>query len=180
MSTKSDATYPHERLWIAVETRHFPGLHSSFHYEAVCGSSSDSVGHYMSGWAVLEVWTMAVTLPADQDYAYKPLQTLHYTIRILILLPGHSYKPIRCTIDQGSLSEAQPFAALSCTWGTSRRSEDIELHGRRFSIRFNLYQFLEQLREQQETLAIGRRNLYQPTRVEEHWISWRSGLGCPE
>ena len=82
----------------------------------------------------------------NSDFEH-PLLPRGKAIRILTLLPGCYDDQVRCATAAFPLGSAPTYHALSYTWGTENDPELIELNGRPFLIRKNLWCFLRRLRQ---------------------------------
>jgi hypothetical protein len=82
------------------------------------------------------------------DFRYTPLSDLpDDTVRLLELCPGQPDDRIRCNLSTAQLRLRPRFAALSYVWGSEPASQEIELNGKRFHVRENLWQCLLRLRQ---------------------------------
>jgi hypothetical protein len=83
------------------------------------------------------------------SYSYEPLDTTKHQIRLL-RLRRDTDGPIRADISIFALEDAPKYCALSYTWGVPGLPCYVFLDGKRIEIRNNLYQCLEELREEEE------------------------------
>jgi hypothetical protein len=88
--------------------------------------------------------------PATFD-GYRKLNKERREIRI-VTLEGFETPPdkptsrnVTCTVEQIPLDRANPFYALSYVWGDPSDTDLITLEGKRFRVRRNLWEFLQQL-----------------------------------
>jgi hypothetical protein len=89
------------------------------------------------------------------EYRYIPLSNLpDDTIRLLQLHRGHTHEKIKCNLSTAKLTLRPAFAAVSYVWGTEPASEEIELDGKPFYVRKNLWQCLVRLREPNRPLTL--------------------------
>jgi hypothetical protein len=91
--------------------------------------------------------------PARADrYVYQPLDHTRNQIRLIHLKILSEYEdpatsgPIECTMEVFDLDKALPFTALSYTWGPPAPAHHILVDGKPFTIRENLFQFLQEFR----------------------------------
>jgi hypothetical protein len=70
------------------------------------------------------------------------------SIRLFQIIPG---LPIRLTLQQSDLNKNPTYQAFSYTWGDADDVEMIHVNGEQFTVRGNLYAFLEQLCLQGDT-----------------------------
>ncbi|KAE8446532.1 hypothetical protein EG329_011864 [Mollisiaceae sp. DMI_Dod_QoI] len=83
----------------------------------------------------------------DSEYQYIPLEGLPTgTIRLLELLPGDVDEPLRCHLHVATARDK--FIALSYVWGVDLPTCAIEIDGRPFYVRQNLFACLSTLRDQ--------------------------------
>jgi Heterokaryon incompatibility protein (HET) len=68
-------------------------------------------------------------------------------IRLITIEPGLPYEPIHVQLNERSLTEAGPYAALSYTWGDGIANKPILCNGYRFQVTTNLYSALLKLRK---------------------------------
>ncbi|KAN0113355.1 Heterokaryon incompatibility protein (HET) domain containing protein [Hyaloscypha variabilis] len=84
----------------------------------------------------------------ENDFKYPSLEGFpNDTIRILSIQPSAVSKHIQCQFSYASLSESPKFLALSYTWGDPLPVKLIELDGKSFAIRQNLWDCLAQIRQ---------------------------------
>ncbi|PQE06016.1 hypothetical protein CJF30_00004958 [Rutstroemia sp. NJR-2017a BBW] len=77
---------------------------------------------------------------------YPPLDS-HDKIRILVLHPGKSTDPIRCSLEVVLLKHDDiEYEALSYVWGTGKADQEIWLSEHKFRVRDNLYHALCRIR----------------------------------
>ena len=79
-----------------------------------------------------------------EDFVYKPLDLSGENIRVIKILPGPPDSMIRCTIHQIRL--ASTHVCLSYVWGTREEFNYILVNSKRFRVRRNLWNFLDQAR----------------------------------
>lgn len=81
-----------------------------------------------------------------EKFNYQPLQEpMHF--RLLKLLPGERDETLKCSLTHSSLKSHLYYYAVSYTWGNPGLFHEIELGGVVHSIRANLFDFLQQLRQ---------------------------------
>jgi len=81
--------------------------------------------------------------PRD-EFVYEPLDLRQKSIRVLVVLPTSTKTAIRCEIRQVLLGGNH--VCLSYTWGEDADHKYIELNGKPFRVRPNLYEFLVRAR----------------------------------
>lgn len=85
---------------------------------------------------------------------YQPLRPQHKEIRLVHLLSGEFYEPIRCmprtiSLDDRVLRPRPEYGALPYEWGTPEsRGYTIILNEEPFAVRENLWLALKELRAQ--------------------------------
>ncbi|KAH7087983.1 heterokaryon incompatibility protein-domain-containing protein [Paraphoma chrysanthemicola] len=75
-----------------------------------------------------------------QDFAYRPLDPLQQSIRIIRVLPGDSSESIRCEIRHDTIHAE--YSCLSYVWGQPTENH-ILIEGHLHSVRDNLFSFLK-------------------------------------
>jgi hypothetical protein len=77
-------------------------------------------------------------------YQYQALPLLMDQIRLLILDLGSNDDPIRCSLKNVPLDEAEcQYEGISYVWGKSDDITNIECDGKKFPIRANLHDALQ-------------------------------------
>ncbi|EFQ93521.1 hypothetical protein PTNB73_00084 [Pyrenophora teres f. teres] len=79
-------------------------------------------------------------------YCHQALDTTSQQIRLVKLHP-HRDEPLQLDIETFDLENAPEFVALSYTWGPESPTFDIVVNNRPFSVRKNLYRFLQAYEE---------------------------------
>jgi hypothetical protein len=82
-------------------------------------------------------------------YATAPLSrhTGSHEFRLVELQPSAPNDPFKCSLRTYTVDEHYPsYTALSYTWGSSKRYDDIMLNGEAFPVGYNLWSFLRQMR----------------------------------
>ena len=97
-------------------------------------------------------------LPSESNigrlYKYDALPAGSW-IRVLHLTPGQKCDPIRCSLRPALLANvAGQYDALSYVWGPGSPQKSIEVDGKDFAIRENLFLFLARLRSDHGELDI--------------------------
>jgi hypothetical protein len=86
-------------------------------------------------------------------YVYQPL--LHEdSLRLLILEPATMGERIRCHLEHSRLSLNPQYNAISYAWGESLTEHTISLDDSTFEIRRNLYNALQQFRDERRPRAL--------------------------
>ncbi|KAF1988906.1 hypothetical protein K402DRAFT_402594 [Aulographum hederae CBS 113979] len=80
------------------------------------------------------------------SFDLKPLPSSDWT-RLLLLHPGRSDEPIRCSLETTKIRDAKPYEAISYTWGFPPNPTSINCDGKEISVTLNLVQALRQLRQ---------------------------------
>ncbi|KAL8381119.1 hypothetical protein RB595_005414 [Gaeumannomyces hyphopodioides] len=87
-----------------------------------------------------------------ESYLHEPIDLSKKAIRLLCLLAGSYYDPIRCEMYMSLLEEDQnvhiEYEALSYTWGSSETCETIYIEGRPLQVTTNLHAALLCLRRE--------------------------------
>ena len=85
-----------------------------------------------------------------KKFIHSPLHDSLRQIRLLQILPGKKAHDVSFSIDDYNLEEAPPFAAISYTWGACTRCgyEEITINDRKFVVRKNCFQALQQILHQ--------------------------------
>ena len=92
----------------------------------------------------------AALLPDPQPhYTYHPLHESEDSVRLVTLYAGERDNPIRGSLACHRLSKVPKFSALSYEWGPFEPHQGIEVDGRVFLVRANIYAFLTELRGSQ-------------------------------
>ncbi|KAI0436992.1 heterokaryon incompatibility protein-domain-containing protein [Xylaria telfairii] len=86
-------------------------------------------------------------------YNYRPLLQ-RSSIRILVIEPGPSESPLRCSLEEVSLDLHPSFAALSYCWGDASNTYAIEISDCYVAITKNLYESLMRMRHQDRKLCL--------------------------
>jgi Heterokaryon incompatibility protein (HET) len=76
-----------------------------------------------------------------QPYVYEPLRSS--SIRLLKIRRDSTESSIKCRFQIYKTSHCPPYIALSYTWGSTREQQEISLDGGSFSVRQNLWDFLQ-------------------------------------
>jgi hypothetical protein len=85
----------------------------------------------------------------NEAYLQAPLNLCAREIRLVKLEQSKNSEPIKCSLQQHKLGEECPdYVALSYTWGTKERHDDIQLNGVPFPVGHSLWSFLQQMRLQ--------------------------------
>jgi hypothetical protein len=84
------------------------------------------------------------------DFVPIDLQTSSTNIRLLGIVHDDNDSLIRCKLRTVSLRTLPHYTALSYVWGASTLTRDILLDNKPFTVRENLWTFLQQARERQE------------------------------
>ncbi|KAH8164877.1 hypothetical protein CIB48_g3372 [Xylaria polymorpha] len=95
---------------------------------------------------VLDEWEEYVQPCLCRAPAYPYRRLIGSDIRLLNILPGDG--DLKCVLHEMPLTEEQMFYALSYVWGNECDTEEILLDGQAFKVSRNLYEALQQLREQ--------------------------------
>jgi hypothetical protein len=80
-------------------------------------------------------------MASEQAFRHAALDLRTHQIR-LVKLVGRLHWDVELSISTYDLDDAQPFIALSYTWGTDEPSNPIHINKQRFMVRKNLYDFL--------------------------------------
>jgi hypothetical protein len=83
----------------------------------------------------------------SRSLLYEPLDTSVDTIRLLVLEPGDPSSVVRCRLECTTFANKPVYQALSYEWGREPPSEKIQLNGRIFAVRENLFNALVHLRD---------------------------------
>ncbi|KAI9737279.1 MAG: hypothetical protein M1818_005812 [Claussenomyces sp. TS43310] len=78
---------------------------------------------------------------SSAPFEYKPLP-IKDSIRLLQVISRDSGGNIKCIMDENVPKQSCGYLALSYTWGSAKAEESIELNGRRFEVRQNLWELL--------------------------------------
>lgn len=96
---------------------------------------------------------MSSSLVAGADrYIYQPLLPERKQIRLIHLKriskqdDGLRNTPVECTMEMFDLGDAPPFTALSYVWGPPEPKRRIFIDSQIFTVRINLFQFLQEFR----------------------------------
>ncbi|KAI0443142.1 heterokaryon incompatibility protein-domain-containing protein [Xylaria telfairii] len=95
---------------------------------------------------VIDEWEEYVQPCLCRAPAYPYRRLIGSDIRLLNILPGDG--DLECVLHEMPLTEEQVFYALSYVWGNEFDTEEILLDGQAFKVSRNLYEALQQLREQ--------------------------------
>ena len=103
-----------------------------------------------------------LAFPRIPFYTYKPLDSPHDSIRLVLLQPAPFLtSPIRCRVietswnrEKSESSKLKGFVALSYTWGNPVPKSTISIDGRPFEITKNLELALRHLRLQRKELRL--------------------------
>ena len=74
--------------------------------------------------------------------------------RLLKLFPGEPNSQILTSLEQADLEISPVYECLSYTWGASLDTSDIFVDGFTVAIRKNLYNFLQRLRDLNDTRTL--------------------------
>jgi hypothetical protein len=86
----------------------------------------------------------------DNPYAAAPIDVRRGEVRLIKLEPGDPSKPIKCTLRTYSLGDDSPnYIALSYSWGSKERYNEIELNGCKFPVGRSLWSLLYRTQQQQ-------------------------------
>jgi hypothetical protein len=89
----------------------------------------------------------AVVAMADPfSYHDVPLHTEGQSIRLVTINTSNSTVLIPCRLENFPLDSAPPYTALSYTWGDETVTRKISVNGKDFSVRENLWQFINSRR----------------------------------
>lgn len=80
------------------------------------------------------------------EYRYSPLEGPN-NIRLLHILPGSNNESISAHLQEVALSHIPTYNALSYVWGTHSPNYPLYLDGKKYSIRKNLFQALQRVRQ---------------------------------
>lgn len=87
----------------------------------------------------------------DRAYSHDPIDTNQGQIRLIRLLEDLSEEGlIRCDIQIVNFSTKLRYRAISYVWGPETPAREIDIRGSRYTIRENLWQFLDTFREVHE------------------------------
>ncbi|KAH8593084.1 heterokaryon incompatibility protein-domain-containing protein, partial [Bisporella sp. PMI_857] len=87
-----------------------------------------------------------LTVSEVEDYRYETLDKSTQEIRLLLLRPSKDpTKPIELSIFKVPLQNANPYWALSYTWGDASFREKVQLNKLKFSVTRNLFEALKSL-----------------------------------
>lgn len=104
----------------------------------------------------------------DRSYSYQPIDTTQGQIRLIRLLKNLSPNGlVQCDVRAMNLSTKPRYRAISYVWGPETPTREIDITGTRYTIRENLWQFLNLFREATENdsflwidqIAIDQHNL---------------------
>ncbi|KAJ8112468.1 hypothetical protein OPT61_g5172 [Boeremia exigua] len=102
------------------------------------------------------------------EYEYDGLTSNAF--RYMVLLPGVSGDPLRCSLHTSHLDQAR-FEAVSYVWGTDHRTHDIVCDGKVMKITSNLYKVLQRVRLPDtsrniwaDSICINQKNLQEKSR----------------
>jgi len=90
----------------------------------------------------------------EKESWYSELDIQAGDIRLVVLYPGKTGEPIRCSLIQESLTQVRSYEALSYTWGDPRDTKPILLNERPFSATKNLEAALRHLRYEDDNRFI--------------------------
>lgn len=97
---------------------------------------------------------MITRTPAQEAeyFEHEPLDTTRTQIRLLRIQP-YRYRQMRitCNVEIFDLSQAPAYQALSYEWGPEHPNHFININGKLFSIRTNLWDFLDILCKRKDT-----------------------------
>ncbi|KAH7384641.1 heterokaryon incompatibility protein-domain-containing protein [Pyrenochaeta sp. MPI-SDFR-AT-0127] len=99
------------------------------------------------------------TSPAFADELIEALPTLQYgslepnkkSVRLLEIFPGPNYEPIRGSLRPCNLDDNPSYIALSYMWDQGSQHKYIECQGTKIRVGENLWNFLQQYRENMST-----------------------------
>jgi len=109
----------------------------------------------------------------SEEYSYAPLSNEALEIRLLVLLPGDEWTPIRCELrtallpdrnekNQGSLPQIPLYTGLSYTWGSLDLAGSLFLEGKKMEVRTNLLTALRYLRSKTNNTVLWVDALWYP------------------
>ncbi|KAK4100417.1 HET-domain-containing protein, partial [Parathielavia hyrcaniae] len=103
-------------------------------------------GTSLTLWATDDTPTNAKGLKSS--ILYPPLSNSTDSLRLLVLLPGRWYQPIRCELVSTTFSENPQYEALSYAWGaeSGRAFRSISVNGARVKVGKNIWHALDHLR----------------------------------
>ena len=90
--------------------------------------------------------------PKGFQFQHEPLDQSSNAIRVVQVLPSSTEDLLECQITHTILSDK--YTAVSYMWGPSDRLRTILVNNRSFLIRYNLWHFLNVMRQQQATLEL--------------------------
>lgn len=93
------------------------------------------------------------TSPSLGPHSEKPLRDSTKNIRLIEILPGDRDATICCKFHVYPVTECPKFVALSYTWGPAQPVHHIQLDGKQFQIRENLWEALRSIRERDMSLT---------------------------
>lgn len=79
-------------------------------------------------------------------FPYGPLANDPQELRLVLIDPGQSSSPMRCSLKHVVFKDKPPFEALSYVWGDPKDVVPIYLEGRIFNVTINLASALQHLR----------------------------------
>jgi hypothetical protein len=103
------------------------------------------------------ITTFAIHATENMDDIYDAVPLAHGTstnIRVIEILDspaGETDSLIACKFHTTSLNDAPAYTALSYTWGSPDDTRMIELDGKAFEVRRNLWDFLDEARRRKDT-----------------------------
>ncbi|CAO2655563.1 Nn.00g043660.m01.CDS01 [Neocucurbitaria sp. VM-36] len=92
------------------------------------------------------------------SFRYKPLDSSKRSIRLLEILPGRDFEPIKGTLSSYDLDDTPQYIALSYMWNQGSQEKYIDCQGTKIRVGENLWHFLHQYRHKTSIQQYHERN----------------------